>query len=379
MAKEQELQALLDDVVRRGEFMGVSALYLQNGKQMAYAQAGMADRERGVPFARDTICRVFSMSKPITAFAVMKLWEEGCMDLNAPAAKYLPEFGDAEHAGITIRNLLSMTSGYGYEEGDTAMAQGLRNLYDEISDSFTAGGERTTRQVIAEMAKLPPLFRDGHGWQYGASADILGAAVEAASGMNYRDFLKETLLDPLEMTDTDFYVPEEKRPRLAQVYDFDGAAPVPRVKDRLGIEMSVKHLPGFFSGGAGLVSTIDDYSHFATMLMNGGAWNGRRLMKPETVQEMAAPLLNEEQRRLFVGQDTTRFGMSYGHLMSVCVAPAESPFPLHRGEYGWDGWLGTLFTNDPSTRGTLLMMMQRTGPWDQLVKLRADVKKILWD
>lgn len=379
MAKEQALQAVLDEAVRRGKFMGVSALYLQNGKQLAYAQAGMADRERNIPFERDTICRAFSMSKPITAFAVMKLWEEGCIDLNAPAAKYLPEFGDAEHAGITIRHLLSMTSGYGYEDGDSAMARGLQALYDEISDSFTAGGERTTRQVIAKMAELPLQFRAGHGWKYGVSADILAAAVEAASGMNYRSFLKETLLDPLEMTDTDFYVPEEKRGRLAQVYDFNGAEPVSNVKDHLGIEMSVKHLPGFLSGGAGLVTTMDDYSHFAMMLTDGGEWNGRRLLKPETVQKMADPLLNEEQRRMFVGQDTTRLGMSYGHLMSVCVAPEESPFPLHKGEYGWDGWLGTLFTNDPSTRGTLLMMMQRTGPWDQLVKLRADVKRVLWD
>lgn len=104
MEKEQALQALLDQVVRQGDFIGVSALYLRDGKQLAYAQAGMADRERGIPFARDTICRVFSMSKPITAFAVMKLWEDGKLDLDAPVAAYLPEFGDAEHTNLTIRS-----------------------------------------------------------------------------------------------------------------------------------------------------------------------------------------------------------------------------------------------------------------------------------
>lgn len=204
MEKEQALQALLDQVVRQGDFIGVSALYLRDGKQLAYAQAGMADRERGIPFARDTICRVFSMSKPITAFAVMKLWEDGKLDLDAPVAAYLPEFGDAEHTNLTIRQLLCMTSGYGYNDNDSVQSAGLGRLYDEISESFTKGGQRTTRQVIAEMAKLPLLYRPGKGWRYGVSADILAAAVEAASGMNYRDFLKQNLLDPLEMVDTDF-------------------------------------------------------------------------------------------------------------------------------------------------------------------------------
>ena len=152
MEKEQALQALLDQVVRQGDFIGVSALYLRDGKQLVYAQAGMADRERGIPFARDTICRVFSMSKPITAFAVMKLWEDGKLDLDAPVAAYLPEFGDAEHTDLTIRQLLCMTSGYGYNDNDSVQSAGLGRLYDEISESFTKGGQRTTRQVIAEMA-----------------------------------------------------------------------------------------------------------------------------------------------------------------------------------------------------------------------------------
>lgn len=196
--------------------------------------------------------------------------------------------------------------------------------------------------------------------------------------MNYRDFLKQNLLDPLEMVDTDFYVPEAKRGRFAQAYDFNSGAAVPDVVNHLGIQMNMKSLPEFLSGGAGMVSTIDDYAHFATMLMNGGEWNGCRLLKPETVQAMAEPLLNAEQRKIFVGQDTMRLGMSYGHLMSVCVAPEESPVPLHLGEYGWDGKLGTLFTNDPATRSSLLMMLQRNGPWDRLVNLRVGVKKILW-
>lgn len=379
MEKEQALQALLDQVVRQGDFIGVSALYLRDGKQLVYAQAGMADRERGIPFARDTICRVFSMSKPITAFAVMKLWEDGKLDLDAPVAAYLPEFGDAEHTNLTIRQLLCMTSGYGYNDNDSVQSAGLGRLYDEISESFTKGGQRTTRQVIAEMAKLPLLYRPGKGWRYGVSADILAAAVEAASRMNYRDFLKQNLLDPLEMVDTDFYVPEAKRGRFAQAYDFNSGAAVPDVVNHLGIQMNMKSLPEFLSGGAGMVSTIDDYAHFATMLMNGGEWNGCRLLKPETVQAMAEPLLNAEQRKIFVGQDTMRLGMSYGHLMSVCVAPEESPVPLHLGEYGWDGKLGTLFTNDPATRSSLLMMLQRNGPWDRLVNLRVGVKKILWE
>jgi CubicO group peptidase (beta-lactamase class C family) len=121
----------------------------------------------------------------------MKLWEDGKLDLDAPVAAYLPEFGDAEHTDLTIRQLLCMTSGYGYNDNDSVQSAGLSRLYDEISESFTKDGQRTTRQVIAEMAKLPLLYRPGKGWRYGVSADILAAAVEAASGMNYRDFLKQ--------------------------------------------------------------------------------------------------------------------------------------------------------------------------------------------
>ena len=137
MEKEQALQALLDQVVRQGDFIGVSALYLRDGKQLAYAQAGMADRERGIPFARDTICRVFSMSKPITAFAVMKLWEDGKLDLDAPVAAYLPEFGDAEHTNLTIRQLLCMTSGYGYNDNDSVQSAGLGRLYAVAAGDFS--------------------------------------------------------------------------------------------------------------------------------------------------------------------------------------------------------------------------------------------------
>lgn len=275
MEKEQALQALLDQVVRQGEFIGVSALYLRDGKQLVYAQAGMADRERGIPFARDTICRVFSMSKPITAFAVMKLWEDGKLDLDAPVAAYLPEFGDAEHTDLTIRQLLCMTSGYGYNDNDSVQSAGLGRLYDEISESFTKGGQRTTRQVIAEMAKLPLLYRPGKGWRYGVSADILAAAVEAASGMNYRDFLKQNIAGPCWRWWIRIFMC--RKPSVAglpkRMISIPAAA-VPDVVNHLGIQMNMKSLPEFLSGGAGMVSTIDDYAHFATMLMNGGEWNG---------------------------------------------------------------------------------------------------------
>ena len=266
MEKEQALQALLDQVVRQGDFIGVSALYLRDGKQLVYAQAGMADRERGIPFARDTICRVFSMSKPITAFAVMKLWEDGKLDLDAPVAAYLPEFGDAEHTNLTIRQLLCMTSGYGYNDNDSVQSAGLGRLYDEISESFTKGGQRTTRQVIAEMAKLPLLYRPGKGWRYGVSADILAAAVEAASGMNYRDFLKQNLLDPLEMVDTDFYVPEAKRGRLAQAYDFNSGAAVPDVVNHLGTLMTMA--AGTFAFRGWCVWRLDEYNMVVNQLAN---------------------------------------------------------------------------------------------------------------
>ena len=128
-----------------------------------------------------------------------------------------------------------------------------------------------------------------------------------------------------------------------------------------------------------MVSTIDDYAHFATMLMNGGEWNGCRLLKPETVQAMAEPLLNAEQRKIFGGAGYHALWYELWSFDECLRCPGGKPGAAAPGEYGWDGKLGTLFTNDPATRSSLLMMLQRNGPWDRLVNLRVGVKKILWE
>jgi CubicO group peptidase (beta-lactamase class C family) len=204
-------------------------------------------------------------------------------------------------------------------------------------------------------------FQPGTSWQYGTSADVLGAIIEVVSGQRFGEFLKKEIFEPLGMKDTGFWLPVEKRNRLAKTYADDGKGELELYTgNHLGIVHQMDRDPAFESGGAGLVSTIDDYSKFAKMLMNKGNLDGIQILKPKTVNYLTTATLNAAQQK---GFDTwlTLCGHSYGNLMRVmtdCSKAGDLGSPL---EYGWDGWLGAYFNNCPDEDLTILFMMQKTN------------------
>ena len=361
MGLGEKLTACLEQAVANHEAAGINLLILRDGAELCYAQAGKADIETGKTIARDSIFRLYSQTKPITAAAVMILADRGIIDLMAGADQYLPGFRNPRVVNPDgsivpalrapwILELLTMTAGLSYPDADPA-GQYAARVFEEDQDLIRTGGGMGTVEFCDRLGEQPLAFQPGTGWRYSTCADILGAVVEAATGKRFRQFLQEELFEPLGMKDTDFWVPEEKRDRLVTCYR--------RIPDGLE-EFRSLHLavgqydraPAFESGGAGLVSTLDDYAAFASMLMNDGVYGGRRILSPAAVRFMTAPHLSPEVRRNLWD---SLCGYNYGCLVRVCDRPGSCGVFNEAGEYGWDGWLGTYFANLPGQRITFLL------------------------
>lgn len=382
--EKERIQEILDRTVREEEAAGVSVLVFHEGTELGYAESGMADKEAAEPIARNTIFRMYSMTKPIIGFAAMKLFEMGKLDPLDPVSKYLPEYEfltvgenrEPLQRKLYLHHLLSMTSGITY--GGTGSATEIRTqkLLDGIEKSAGTPAAPDTREIARMLAEIPLAFQPGMHWQYGMSADVLGAVIEQAAGCSLRDFLKEELFDPLGMNDTDFYVPEEKQSRLAAVYATAAGKTVRYSENHLGIANRGRTLPNFLSGGAGLFSTIDDYGRFAKMLLNGGTSSGRRYLPERVLKFFTSGSQYPSVYREIVLKYEWMSGYNYGNLMRCCEEPDKAAMLSNRGEYGWDGWLGSVFINDPLTRTTLLLMMQQTDAGFNSCARR--IKNLLW-
>ena len=361
MNLQEKLTACLKRAVENHEAAGINLLVLRDGEELCYAQAGKADIESGKPVARDSIFRLYSQSKPVTAAAVMILADRGMIDLMDGADRYLPGFGNPRvvHADGTVTKalrapwiieLLSMTAGLSYPDADPA-GQYAARVFEEDHAQILAGGGMSTLAFCNRLGEQSLAFEPGTGWRYSTCADILGAVVEAASGKKFSRFLQEELFEPLGMKDTAFWVPAEKRDRLVTCY-----RRVPGgLEEFRNLHLAVGQYdrePAFESGGAGLVSTLDDYAKFAAMLMQDGVYGGRRILSPAAVRFMRAPRLTPEIRRNL--WDSLN-GYNYGCLMRVCDRPGSCAIFTEEGEYGWDGWLGTYFANLPEERITFLL------------------------
>lgn len=346
---------------------GVSALILHRGKELYYNAFGYADAEQGIPMKRDTIIRLYSMTKPITAAAVMLLAERGELDLWDPISRYLPCFrgqkvwedGKGEVAPErenTIFDLLNMTSGITYPDEATEPGRRMRKMLDDFVMRRELGDRVDTQEYMRGIAAVPLCFQPGDRWLYGFSADVLGGIIEVISGETFGTFLRKEFFEPLEMPDTGFFVPGEKRNRLAQYYD--------RTEDGIWIPHKGSHLGeywgedvAFESGGAGLTSTLDDYSHFALMMVGKGSYGNRHILGRKTVEFMTQNRLTQNQRRS-LNWDSTR-GYGYGCLMRVLMDQGIAASNASLGEYGWDGWTGNYVTMDPTEEFVLLYFMQR--------------------
>lgn len=361
------LGEVLEESVQTGQIAGGNLCILHKGEEVYYAEAGYADIASQKKISRDSIFRLYSMTKPVTSAAVMLLMERGVLDLLDPVSKYVPTFADMRVATpegdetadrqVTIKDCLSMTSGLTYNCDPDPASRDAALVYDELDQRLYSDNPMTTMEMAQKMGQGRLAFQPGEGWRYGTSADILGAVVEAASGVRFGEFLKREFFEPLNMKDTDFRLDASKRDRLTTVYEATADGLIEYHGNHLGICNHMDADIQFESGGAGLVSTIADYQHFAQMLMNRGTYRGRTYLAPSTVAYMTGCRLYPHQQVMMRGWESLA-GYSYSNLMRVMTEPSLAVMNGSQGEYGWDGWLGPYFANMPYDDTTFLLMVQ---------------------
>ena len=388
----QRIDAHMNRAVDDGIMVGGLGMIARNGKVVYQQTWGLSDREAGTAMRDDAIFRIYSMSKPITAVALMMLYEEGRFFLNDPIAKFLPELAELELAvstadgksgvvsdgtssrgvGVgddskvgqtrkprrqpTIRDLLRHTAGFTYGIfGNTEIDQNYRD--EGLLE------QKTIADFVVELGKIPLQYEPGTKWHYSVSVDVQGRLVEVISGMRFGEFLEKRLFRPLGMADAGFVVPAHKRDRLAQLYSPEGTqvglntvwqyseskrlVPADPATSRGYDEGST-----FESGGGGLVSTADDYMRFCLMLLNGGELYGARILSPKTVALMTTNHLGD----LPMGWGRT--GLGFGLGFAVALDQGKIGETGSVGEYNWGGAAGTRFWIDPKERLVGLFMVQ---------------------
>ena len=381
------LDARMKQAVDNKEVSGIITLLARHGKVAAFQTHGVQSFDTGAPMTEDTLFRIYSMTKPITGVALMQLYEKGLWTLDDPITKFVPELADLKvlkqvegkpvtinaNRPATMRELMTHTAGFGY-----GLAMG-----NPVDDAFRAAAplaQPDMKSMIDVIAKLPLLAQPGERWSYSIAVDIQGAIVERLSGQKFGAYLAEHIFAPLQMTETRFYLSEQHRARLATVYQWDRAAskiaPFPDPEGR-----------GFFdanhveSGGGGLVSTMHDYARFCQMLLNKGALDGKRVLKPESVALMAqnqigALRLFSDGTRPTSGAAGTGFGLDF----AVVTDPAAANTKQGEGSYYWSGLAGTWFWIDPKNDLFFIGMIQRRGgAGADAVNFRADSTRLVYE
>jgi len=371
----------MSDVVRgyvdRGETAGIVALAAR-GSDVHVEVAGLQDVETRVPMLQDTIFRIASMTKPVTAVAAMMLVEETKLKLDAPVDKWLPELADRKvlrsiesplsdtvpaNRAITLRDLLTLRNGVG-----AVMAQPDQYpIQKAIDDAGVAPGPLpsplSTEQWMSNLSALPLIHQPGERWMYHIGSDILGVLVSRAAGVSLGTFFRERIFEPLGMVDTGFSVPASKIDRLATSYRRDAESGKLLVFDPAR-DGKWSQAPSFEHGGGGLVSTVDDFLAFGRMLVNGGRHGSVRLLARPTVEVMMTDQITPEQKAVspfFPGfWETTGWGLGAGvTTRRDGVGPAV-------GSCGWTGGLGTAWCSDPAEDMVTIFLNQRMmmGPGD---------------
>lgn len=347
--------------VERGDHAGVITLLARDGQLVEVRAYGFRDCERKLPMERNTICRIYSMSKMITSVAVLCLLEDGRINLDDPIALHLPELeklsvmtgGTADtpqltpaRRAVTIRNLLSHTSGFAYDfDGDTPRHQ----LYQRAD--LWSGPDLA--DFVRKASRLPLAHQPGECFTYGVNFDLLGALVERVSGQRFGAFLATRIFAPLAMKDTGFDVPAKKLSRLAVTYkhESDGKGLV-SAEPILGAWSEPGR--GIESGGAGLFSTADDFARFALMLGNGGTYDDRRILGRKTVELMTANQL----AALPVPSHPFDASKGFGLGVEVTIDPGRGGVPTSPGQFGWYGAATTYCQIDPRERIVAIALAQ---------------------
>jgi CubicO group peptidase (beta-lactamase class C family) len=367
----QRLDAAMQQKVDEKEFAGIVTILARHGKVVEFKTYGKKDLASGAPMEKDTIFRIYSMSKPVTGAAMMMLYEEGKWQPDDPISKYIPEFANLKvFAGVdnsgapiledpvhppTMLQLMTHTAGFTYGFGNT--------LVDKMYHDQQVLHSVNLQEMIDKLAKLPLLYQPGTRWVYSISVDIQGYLVEKLSGKSLPDFMRERIFEPLGMKDTGFYVPKEKMDRLATLYRVSDKNEWTPASPENDLSPDLSKPPTLPSGGGGLLSTAPDYLRFAQMLLNGGQLDGVRLLAPPTVKLMTSNHLPDKLMtgEFGIGLQHIRSGMGFGFDVAVFSDPAQAVDIAGKGTFLWDGAAGTWFWIDPADDVTLVGMVQRMG------------------
>lgn len=378
--KLNKLNVLFEKEMQEERMKGASLLIEHKGKT-EFRNVYGTDKQ-------DTIYKVFSMTKPITAVAAMMLYERGEIDLYDPVSKYLEGYEhmqvsttkglvDAKEP-ITLKHLLNMTSGLVYPGTESEPERIMEEIRLKLHEKAVKGAGMSNLDIINALGQAPLLFQPGEGWRYGISADVLAGVIEAVTGKPYGEFLKEEIFKPLDMKDTGFFVEEDQIHRLAQMYsrvDEKGHLKEADEKAYEWLNMYAPTKPPYIeSGGGGLYSTLEDYRHFVQMLTNRGVYQGKRFLGRKTIDYLSENQLNECQRNWIDWESLDGYG--YGNLMRVMMYPAMGASNGSVNEYGWDGLPGTYFFVDPKEELMLVYMQQIEQGAD--LSLRRKMRQIIY-
>jgi CubicO group peptidase (beta-lactamase class C family) len=365
----ERLHALIQGEIDTKKLAGAVTILARHGKVVEYRTYGVRDLATTAPMTRDTIFRDYSMTKPVTGVAMMILYEEGKWQPSDPIAKYVPEFAhlkvfkgmdsdgkmilvDPDHAP-TMRELMTHTAGFGYGMGKGPVDA----MYHEQKVMQSAN----LQEMIDKLAKIPLYYQPGKGWLYSSSMDVQGYIVEKLSGQSLPDFMREHIYAPLGMRDAGFYVPQDKRPRFATLYNANAQGELVA-----GEPGDYATQPTMASGGGGMVSTAEDYYRFAQMLANGGELDGKRVLAPSTVKLMTTEHMPDSllTGEFGIGMSVIRPGFAWGYDCAVIFDPGAANLSDGKGTFFWDGAAGTWFFVDPTNDIVFVAMIQRRGGSD---------------
>ena len=361
----QRLDRVLQEYADKNYVPGAIALISRNGKIIYHKAVGLDDNAAKTPLKRDAIMRIASQTKAITSIGLMMLFEEGKFLLDDPISRYIPAFRNPKvldkfnekdssyttvpaRREITIRQLLTHTSGISYATIGTKEATAIYAKAHVPSGIGTPNGKLA--DAMNTLGTLPLIHQPGERFTYGLNSDVLGYLIEVLSGQSLDEYLRTRLFQPLGMKDTYFYLPAEKQNRLAILYTEDAARNTIKTPVRNGLTPDYPKTKGtYFSGGAGLSSTVYDYAVFLQMLLNGGEYNGRRILSPATVRMITTNQIGE------VNQGENKFGLGF----SITTARGAAKLGVSEGSFDWGGIFGTTYWVDPKTGIVALLYTQK--------------------
>ena len=358
------IRSYLDETyVKDGKYVGTLTLVARKGEVAYLDSLGLMDREKNKPMQEDAIFRIYSMTKAITSISIMQLFEKSLFRLDDPVHWYIPSWKNLRvyQSGVypnfittrpkrymTIRDLLSHMSGLTYDfMYKSNVDAAYRKTKLQQADSL--------EEMVNILAGLPLEFSPGDEWNYSVSTDVLGYLVEVLSGMKLDEYFKKNIFEPLDMVDTNFSCPEEKKDRLAALYEHDSKGD-PRLLEIPFLNTKM------LSGGGGLFSTMSDYYNFCSMIIGQGEFNGKRLIGRKTIELMSCNHLPDGQDLTEMSKsafsETPFAGVGFGLGFSVMLDPAKSQSLSDAGEYGWGGAASTVFMINPKEHMVIIFLTQ---------------------